>query len=330
MPETFAQYLINRILPPDIKVTRQVDKNVFSDILSRVARLHPDQYDRVVSELKRLADNLSTTEALTIGLDEIDVPNRAKRDAIIRKYQAIVAKDRLSSDTDTLNQHLSDFQHELAKNDLDGTKDDASIMVRSALTGKKGQLMKMRTTPGVVADPKGGVIPEIFPKSYAQGVDPLHFWLGAAESRKNIAEGAVNTAKPGEMLKVLENVMGSAVVSTEDCNTGQGILLATRDDDVVDRYLARDTGRFKRNELITPDVQQELLKSGIGNVLVRSPQTCAAPHGTVCKKCMGVRAATGIVRPTRKQPGADSLLTGLPPYEKFFYLNIQFLIQYYQ
>ncbi len=252
MPETFAQYLINRILPPDIRVTKQVDKNVYSDVLTRVARLHPEQYDRVVSDLKRLADNLSTTEALTIGLDEIDVPNREKRDAIIRKYQAIVAKDRESSDVDRLNQHLSDFQHELAKNDLDGTKDDASVMVRSALTGKKGQLMKMRTTPGVVADPRGGVVPEIFPKSYAQGVDPLHFWLGAAESRKNIAEGAVNTAKPGEMLKVLENVMASAVISTEDCGTGQGILLSTRDDDTIDRYLARDTGRFKRNDLITP------------------------------------------------------------------------------
>lgn len=124
-------------------------------------------------------------------------------------------------------------------------------------------------------------------------MDPLHFWLGAAESRRNVAEGQINTAKPGEMNKVLSNVLAPAVVSSEDCGSDQGVLLGTRDENIIDRYLARDTGRFKRNDLITPDVQQDLLKAGVTSVLVRSPQTCHGKQLTVCKMCMGLRPGTG-------------------------------------
>lgn len=293
MPETFAQYLINRILPPDIRVTRPVEKSYMKEILVEVGRKHPEKFDEVVSNLKRLADHLATMEALTIGLDEIDVPNRKKRDAIILKYQKQLVKDRESGDRQKMIENLGKLQHELAENDLEGTNDDASVMVRASLTGKKTQLMKMRTSPGVVGDHSGGVVPEIFPKSYAQGVDPLHFWLGAAESRKNIAEGQVNTAKPGEMNKVLGNVLAGCVVSGEDCGTNQGILLSSRDDSIIDRYLARDTGKYRRNQLVTPDMQQDFLKGGIANVLVRSPQTCAAKGSTVCRMCMGLRPGSG-------------------------------------
>jgi len=293
MYPTFAQYLIGKILPSDIPVQRQIDKPYLKELLTDVARRYPDRYDNVVSDLKRLADHLSTMEALTIGLDEIDVPNKAKRDKIITKYQGILEKDKkLGNKTQTL-QHLGDLQHELAVNDLSNGKDDATVMVMSSLTGKKGQLMKMRTSPGVVIDTKGDIVPEIFPKSYAQGMDPLHFWLGATESRKNVAEGQVNTAKPGELNKVFSNLLASSVVGAEDCGTQQGILLATRDDSIIDRYLARNTLGYKRNTLITPDVQQALLRAGCKDVLVRSPQTCHGRGGSVCQMCMGLRPGTG-------------------------------------
>lgn len=290
MAKTFAQYLIDRTLPGGMSITRQVDKGYLNDLLSEVARRFPDRYDETVTALKRLGDRFSTFEPVTMGLDEIDVPNREKRDAIIGKYTKLVAEEK---DSDRVIEHLTNLQSDLAKNDLDGTTDDASTMVRSSLTGNKYQLMKMRTSPGVVSDHAGKIVPVIFPKSYAQGMDPVHFWLGAVESRKNIAEGQVATAKPGELNKVLSNVLAASVVSTEDCGTPQGILLGSRDDDIIDRYLARDVLNYKRNTLVTPDVQQALLKAGVTSVLVRSPETCQGKGGSVCQLCMGLRPGTG-------------------------------------
>lgn len=289
MAKTFAQYLIDSTLPAGMGITRQIDKGYLKELLTEVARKHPDDYGRTVMALKKLGDRFSTLEPVTMGLDEISVPNKEERDRIIQKYQKLVRGEK---DEDRVIEHLGNLQKELAANDLNGTTDDASVMVRSSLTGKKTQLMKLRTSPGVVGGSGGGIVNEIIPKSYAEGVDPLHFWIGAAESRRNIATGQVNTAKPGEMNKVISNVLNTAVVSREDCGTKQGILLFARDDDVLDRYLARDEGAFKAGTLIDADTQQAMLRAGLGRILVRSPETCACSGGTVCSKCMGLRIGT--------------------------------------
>lgn len=288
--KTFAQYLIDKALPPGMRIERQIDSGYLKELLQEVAVKHNALYDKTVTALKRLGDRFSTLEPVTMGMDEISVPNRERRDEIIKKYTKLVAKEK---DKDKLIEHLTALQNDLARNDLDGTSDDASTMVRSALKSNKYQLMKLRTSPGVVADHSGNVVPIIFPKSYAEGVDPLQFWLGAVESRKNIAEGQVATAKPGELNKVLSNILNTAVVSRADCGTGQGIVLAVKDDDSLNRYLARKAGRFDAGTLITADVQQDLLRAGVQSILVRSPQTCQAPGGSVCQKCMGLRPGTG-------------------------------------
>jgi DNA-directed RNA polymerase subunit beta' len=289
--QTFAQYLIESILPDQIKITKPIDKAYLKEILIQVTKVAPHDYPRIVMELKNLGDKLSTWEAATIGLDEIDVPNRSKRDSIINKYQ-ILTKDE--KDEVKVNQYLADLQNELADIDYTpGYKDGASLMLRSAIGGKKTQMMKLRTSPGVVGGHDGKIVNEIFPKSYAEGVDPLHFWLGAAESRKNLAQGQVSTSEPGELSKIISNVLNSAVVSKQDCGTKRGIELGTKDDDIQGRYLAAYTGKYSAGTLITSEVQQDLIRQKVDKVLVRSPQTCQAADGTVCAMCMGVRPGTG-------------------------------------
>lgn len=292
MAKTFGQYLVDKALPEGMAITRQVDASYLKQVLSEVARRFPGRYDQVVSGLKRLGDKLSTLEPVTMGLEEISVPDKMRRDALVRSYAGQVAGEKDQGRRQAL---LGRFQDELARLDLDGATDDASTMVRSALQSNRYQLMKLRTSPGVVSDHRGEIVPVLFPKSYAEGMDPLHFWLGAAESRKNVAEGQVATAKPGEMNKILSNVLASAVVTCEDCGTNQGIVLGCGDDDIVGRFLARPEGGLRRNALLTEDAQQALLRQGVKQVLVRSPQTCAAPGGAVCRRCMGVRPGTGML-----------------------------------
>ena len=289
--QTFAEYLINHVLPAGMEVTCQLDNSAVKKLLCEVAKKHPEDYDRVVTQLKRLGDKWSTYDPVTMGIAEIDVPNKPQRDAIIKKYQGQL--DRAKNEHEVLK-CLGDLQHDLAENDMAGTKDDASIMVRAALGGKKYQLMKLRTSPGVVTDHSGHIVPVIFPKSYAEGVDPLQFFLGAAESRKNLAEGAVSTAKPGEMSKIMANVLAPSVVSRHDCGTKQGLIFPPKDDTVIGRYLARDVPEcgFKRDDKITVDMQQDMLRKKVREILVRSPQTCEAPGGSVCQMCMGNRNST--------------------------------------
>lgn len=84
--------------------------------------------------------------------------------------------------------------------------------------------------------------------------------------------------------------------------------MAYRDEDIIDRYLARTEGKFKVGTLVTADVQQEMLRGGMDRVLVRSPETCMAPGGSVCQKCMGLRPGTG--KPYRIGDNAGLITAG--------------------
>lgn len=292
MPKTFAQYIIESILPGDMEVTKPVDKAYLKDLLSEVHSKYPATYSRVVVDLKNFGDKMSTLDGgITIGMDEIRVPNKEKRDAIIRKYRDKVKKAK--SEDEAIG-YMERAQQEMAANDLHGMTDDATLMVTSGgLGGKRAQLMKLRSTPVVVKGNDGKIVPTFFDKSYAEGVDPLHEWIQAAESRRNLAQGQVATSEPGEFAKVYANLLNDAVVSKDDCGTHQGITLAADDEEILGRYLAAGTGRFRRNTLITPEVQQELISAKTDSVLVRSPQTCNAGGNTVCSRCMGISNSTG-------------------------------------
>lgn len=290
--QTFAQYLINKSLPPDIRVEKPVDSSELRRILIDVEKRHPDKYGVVVMDLKRLGDKFSTLEGITMGMEEITAPNKAKRDALLKKYKKLYGGAK--SDAERLK-YQDELQNELIKNDVDGTTDDASLMVRAGAFsgGKHVQLVKLRTSPVMVSDHKGDIVPEIFDKSYAEGQPIMQHWLQSAEARKNLATIQLSTSGPGELNKVISNLMNSSVVSGQDCGTMQGILLNSSDDDILDRYLAAKAGNYRRNALITPEIQQDLIKRGPQKVLVRSPQTCEAKDQTVCVKCMGLSISTG-------------------------------------
>lgn len=287
-PHTFGYYAVNSVMPSYIKINKPVDKKELQRILNEIYKKEPSKYKNYVKDIKDMGDRLSTYEALTIGMDEIS-PDKPKRDRIVKKYDSLL--NQAKSDDEKIK-YYEKAQKELSDLNM-SKKDDASFMVESAIGGKANQLMKARTTPYAVKDFKGNIAPKTFNKSYAEGVDPLRYFYGAGESRKNLVESNIATSGPGEMSKVFANTMNDSVVSVDDCKTDNGISLFTKDEDVLDRFLAHPAGGYKKNTLITSEVQQNLLKKKIDKIVVRSPQTCEANGNTVCSKCYGSYSHNG-------------------------------------
>jgi DNA-directed RNA polymerase subunit beta' len=158
--------------------------------------------------------------------------------------------------------------------------------VRSGARGKPFQLMSIIAGPVASNDPGGQTTPWIIRKSYSEGLTPADYWVAGNEAILNTIKSSTSVSEPGELSKVLINNMNDLIITEDDCGTTNGILLKTTNPDVIDRYLARDTGPFKRNTLITPLVHPKLARTST-KVLVRSPMTCEAGDG-VCQKCQGL------------------------------------------
>lgn len=302
MAKSFAQHVIEKILPPGMTITKPLTKGEFENIMEEVYEKYPGRYDQVVTDMKRIGDRFSTLDAFSFGLDELSVPNKVERDSVIRKAKRDLKLAR--TDAQKINV-LEKVQDEIARLDMKGGTDDASLMIQSGAYGnKRFQLMKLRSSPVVLMDHKGNLVEDIVDKSYAQGVGVLDFWNGAAEARAKGVQGQVSTSEPGALNKVVHNLLADVVVSTDDCHTKFGIELSTASEDVLDRYLAVKAGRYIRGTLITSSVQKSLMRARVKTIIVRSPQTCEAPENTVCSKCMGLSIGKRTKLPIGENAGA--------------------------
>ena len=87
--------------------------------------------------------------------------------------------------------------------------------------------------------------------------------------------------------KQLSAMAQNAVVSENDCGTGNGVVRTADDPDVIGAVLARDAGGHKAGEVVTRSMAKALKDAP---VVVRTTMSCQASGG-VCQKCAGIRDA---------------------------------------
>ena len=153
---------------------------------------------------------------------------------------------------------------------------DMGLQARSGAKGNMIQLMKTVSSSVVVGGKKGSPVPYLVERGYGEGVSPAEAWIGAQEARDLAQQAYIGIVGPGEMQKVMANVMSPLVVSETDCGTDNGIMIDSKKENVVGRYLAGN------NKYVDSKVRRSLK----GKTKVRSAVTCET-HGGICQKCSG-------------------------------------------
>ena len=270
----FADVILNNSLPKDYRIEGEMDTKKLKASMLRMAKTSPETYKVVVPKIKKLGDEFSTFEGISVGLEDIE-PEYTKRNPILNN-----AKRKLrmvGTDAKKKMAILLDTQSKL-RDITTSHPGDMGMMARSGSRGNMNQLMKMVASPGIVGDWDGAPIPFLIERGYSEGLSPAEAWIAGDESRAQVIKGQLGTAEPGEMQKVLASVMTEEVIASNDCGTSNGILLEASDPSVEGRYLT--TG-----SLATASVAATLARKG-NKVRVRSPMTCELDSG-VCQKCMG-------------------------------------------
>lgn len=281
MPQSLGQLLVNDILPAAHRSTEILGKSALNKKLTALAKEDPHAYVGIVSKLKRLGDELSTTEGVSVGLDDI-APAYTVRDKIM---QPAIAKVKGAKDSDEREKIILGVQDQM----MSYTREHPGTMTQMALSGARGnipQLMKTVGSPVAAVDHRGAITPWLISRSYAEGLTPAEYWVTGNEARINTIKSSTSVAEPGDLAKILVNNLYPFTITKDDCGTYNGVALAANDGHIVGRYLARDIGKHKRNELVTPGVAADLIKTH-ETVYVRSPMTCEA-HPGICRKCQGL------------------------------------------
>lgn len=186
-------------------------------------------------------------------------------------------------------------------------------MIRSKARGDIGSYTQLVGMRGLFSKPSGEEVEIPVTSSFSDGMKINEFFLSIHGARKGAVDTALKTAEAGYLTRRLVDVVQDVIVKEDDCGTDQGILVEAfineKDGTVIESLEDRIIGRYankriinpetkeviaERNDYITEQLADKIVKAGITKVPIRTVLTCKTDHG-VCRKCYGRNLATGHV-----------------------------------
>ncbi|HEX4190748.1 MAG TPA: DNA-directed RNA polymerase subunit beta' [Marmoricola sp.] len=321
---TLGRALFNEALPGNYEyVEYQVGKNELGKIVNDLA----ERYTKVevahsLDALKDTGFTWATRSGVTVSIEDVVSPK--DKIQILEKYEVSAAKvqsqfERGLMTDDERRQELieiwTEASNEVAKamqKNFD-VENPIFMMVNSGARGNWMQVRQIAAMRGLVANPKGDIIPRPIKSNFREGLSVLEYFISTHGARKGLADTALRTADSGYLTRRLVDVSQDVIIREDDCGTERGMpkVIGVRGEDGVVRIdLNAETSAYARNaavDVVHPtsgdvlvvagadlgDVQiAELIEAGIEQVKVRSVLTCDAKTGT-CAKCYGRSLATG-------------------------------------
>jgi len=316
---TLGRSLFNGLLPVTFPyVNRNVDKKVLGDIVNTLAERYPKvEVAASLDALKAAGFHWATRSGVTIAIGDVATP--ANKQEILDRYEAQAAKVQDQYETglitdDERRQELIEIWTQ-ATNEVDRAMRDnfpehntVHTMVGSGARGNWMQVRQIAGMRGLVANPKGEIIPRPIKSNYREGLSVLEYFIATHGARKGLADTALRTADSGYLTRRLVDVSQDVIIREEDCGTERGLTMPIVEEgtntlhervatSVFARTLASDVTDAKGNVIAKAGADvgdvliDALIAEGVTEVKVRSVLTCESAVGT-CAKCYGRSLAT--------------------------------------
>jgi len=183
------------------------------------------------------------------------------------------------------------------------------MMVGSGARGNMTQMKQIAGMRGLVANPRGDMIPRPIKSNFREGLETLEYFIATPGARKGLVDTALRTADSGYLTRRLVDVAQELIIREHDCGTTLGVWVENVQKDTAntrayletklfgrallgDVTLADGTVLEKNRILDDADVASLRDDATINRVRVRSVLTCDAELG-VCALCYGRSLATG-------------------------------------
>jgi DNA-directed RNA polymerase subunit beta' len=321
---TLGRALFNEALPADYAyVDYEVGKKQLGQIVNDLAERYPKvAVATALDALKDTGFHWATRSGVTISIDDVTKP--AGKQGILDSYekQAVKVQQQFGRGLitdDERRQELIEIwtqaTHDVAR-DMEESFDKANpiyMMVHSGARGNMTQIRQIAGMRGLVANPRGDIIPRPIKSNFREGLSVLEYFISTHGARKGLADTALRTADSGYLTRRLVDVSQDVIIREEDCGTERGLIkkIGERLDDArvvhAENVETAAYARAAATEVTHPETGAvlveaggdlgdvkiaELVAAGIEEVRVRSVLTCEARTGA-CAKCYGRSLATG-------------------------------------
>ncbi len=319
---TVGRALFNEALPADFRfVDVDVTKKQLGQIVDELAEFYPKV---VVAEtldaLKSLGFHWASRAGATIGIEDVVTPPRkleiletyeTQADKVQSQYEKglITDDERRQELIEIWTKATAEVGKEMEENFP--RVNPVWMMVTSGARGNMMQIRQIAGMRGLVANPKGEIIPRPIKSNFREGLSVLEYFISTHGARKGLADTALRTADSGYLTRRLCDVAQDVIIREEDCGTDRGLTLpiASRqqsgglvkhdhvetsvygrtlaDDIEVDGKVIATAGTDLGDRVIAA-----LVEAGVDEVKIRSVLTCDSKVGQ-CAACYGRSLASG-------------------------------------
>jgi DNA-directed RNA polymerase subunit beta' len=319
---TLGRALFNEALPADFPfVDTDVTKKQLGGIVDKLAEFYPKvTVAQTLDALKSLGFHWATRAGATIGIEDVVTPPRKKE--ILESYETQADKVQsqyekgLITDDERRQELIEIWTKATAEvgKEMEENFPRVNPVWMMVFSGARGNMMQIRQIAGMrglVANPKGEIIPRPIKSNFREGLSVLEYFISTHGARKGLADTALRTADSGYLTRRLCDVAQDVIIREEDCGTDRGLVLpiATRqqagnlvkhdhvETSVYGRTLAED---IEVNGTVVAQAGVDLgdrnidalIAAGVDEVKIRSVLTCDSKVGQ-CAACYGRSLAAG-------------------------------------
>jgi DNA-directed RNA polymerase subunit beta' len=289
-----------------------------------VERLSDGYPKAVIAEsldnIKNLCYRYASQSGLTVSIEDVKTPTEKK--GLLDKYEKDAEKVEnyyrrgIITDGERRQQEVQIWTDatEAVKQAMERALkaerfNPIDMMVGSGARGNMLQVRQIAGMRGLVANPRGDMIPRPIKSSFREGLQTLEYFISTPGARKGLVDTALRTADSGYLTRRLVDVSQELIVREDDCGTNLGIWIENVEPDSASRRNYLETKLFGRallrdvtlsdgtviakNTIVSDELMVALRDDpALTRIQVRSVLTCDAELG-VCALCYGRSLATG-------------------------------------
>jgi DNA-directed RNA polymerase subunit beta' len=323
---TAGRLLFEEALPADYTlrfghINELVKKKEMGVIVERLS----DHYDKgavaaALDAIKNVCYRYAAQSGLTVSIDDVKTPKAKK--ALLDEYEARADKvenqfrrgiitdgERRQQEVRIWTDATAEVQKAMELEFKAQRFNPIDMMVGSGARGNMTQMRQIAGMRGLVANPRGDMIPRPIKKNFREGLETLEYFIATPGARKGLVDTALRTADSGYLTRRLVDVAQELIVREPDCGSSLGLWLeyvapdtankrAYLETKLFGRALSQDVtlsdGRVIKRNTIIGDIDMAALRDDpkVERVRIRSVLTCDAELG-VCALCYGRSLATG-------------------------------------
>ena len=215
-------------------VNQQVGKKELGVIVDDLARHYPKMVVAgCLDDLKDVCFEYASRSGLTVSIDDVKTPTqkieileRHEKDA--EKVEAqfrrgiITDGERRQKEVEIWNSATSEVTQEMIRALEADPSNSIDMMVKSGARGNMMQVRQIAGMRGLVANPRGDMIPRPIKSNFREGLTMLEYFISTPGARKGLVDTALRTADSGYLTRRLVDVSQELIINENDPFEAEG------------------------------------------------------------------------------------------------------------